>query len=56
MSSDGKTTFAQDAIPCLARYRGYLCTDIKGHKGKHVASDGDVIVAEWPSATRQLPH
>lgn len=38
---------SRQGCPCLAKHRGYICTLDKGHRGKHEASDGDIVVAVW---------
>lgn len=32
---------------CCAGWRGFVCTRLPGHTGRHAAGEGDFIVAVW---------
>jgi hypothetical protein len=41
---------ARDRPCCKAREgrKGFICTRLLGHTGRHAAGDGERIVAVWP--------
>lgn len=48
------TPSAHTMAPCCgAGWRGFVCTRLPGHTGRHAAGDGQHIVAVWADPTSE---